>query len=86
MEVNAAVVPGCNVHLTWGDPGLGNRTGESAKAVVARKSVKADGAKGRTEQERSDRVEDAVTTDARKGEGATCAATQGSMGTFRNRP
>ena len=85
MEVNAAVVLGSNAFLP-GETPLGQPGGESAKAVVARKSVKADGAKGRTEQERSDRVEDAVTTDARKGEGAASAATQGSMGTFRNRP
>ncbi len=44
--------------LTWGYPALGNRGGESAKAIVAMKSVKADGAKGRTEQERSDRSTD----------------------------
>jgi hypothetical protein len=66
VEVKAAVVPGSNANLTWGGPGSGNRTGESAKAVVARKSVKTDGAKGRTGQERSDRVEDAGPVDASK--------------------
>ena len=46
--------------LTWGDPAPGNRGGESAEAIVAMKPVKAGGAKGRTGQERPDRVADAA--------------------------
>ena len=69
-----------NAHLTWGGSGLGNRTGESAEAVVARKPVKAGGAKGRTGKERSDRVEDDAPADAREGEGASRAATREAWG------
>jgi hypothetical protein len=50
------------------------------------KSVKADGAKGQTEQERSDLVEDIATVDARIGEEAVRACTEGSMGAFRSEP
>ncbi|MEK7995587.1 MAG: hypothetical protein AAB403_17440, partial [Planctomycetota bacterium] len=56
-EVNAAVVPGSSALLP-GETPMGQPGRESAEAIVARKSVKADGAKGRTEGERSDPVED----------------------------
>ena len=42
--------------------------------------------KGQTEQERSDRVEDAVTADARRAKEAVSAAATGSMGAFRSKP
>ena len=63
MEVKAAVVPGRNAFLP-GDTLAGEPDRESAEAIVAQKSAKADGAKGRTGQERSDRVGDAETADA----------------------
>jgi len=41
--------------------------------------------KGQTEQERSDRVEDVATKEARTGQGAINAATSGSMGAFKDK-
>ena len=44
-----------------------------------------DAMKGQTEQERSDPVEDIEAEDAGKGEVTMRAATEGSMGAFRNK-
>ena len=77
MEVNAAVVPGSNAFLP-GETPTRQLGGESAEAVVPRSEPGAvmarvneetgrlDVGKGRTEQERSDRVEDAATDEARR--------------------
>ena len=59
-EVNAAVAPESNAFLPGETPDREIRIGESAEAIVVMKSVKTDGAKGQTEQERSDRLADAV--------------------------
>lgn len=51
-EVNAAVAPGSNVFLP-GDTLTGQPERESAAAIVAMKSAKADGAKGQTDERHS---------------------------------
>ena len=72
-EVNAAVVLGSNALLP-GETPTGQPGGESAEAIVLSSEPgtppgRLDVGKGRTEQERSVRVEDTATEDAGRPEG-----------------
>ena len=66
-EVNAAVAPGSNAFLP-GEIPRRKCLGKSAEAIVALKSAKVDGAKGRTDRLALDRGMDIGAVDARMGQ------------------